>query len=167
MARREEQVRLTEADRTSQLQAAFLNMLVPQDPAEDIRRPKRQKHKGGMKEETVSHDHPCEQNVNRLCHLMARILIHEDSIQSIHTQDSFLLYFNKGNQGIVPTLLQAGKDWKEESAPTKPLRACLMQTVMEQMMMRYTSFCNKLSDESFLKASQDSFLCCRTGCFPT
>ena len=48
---------------------------------------------------------------------------------------------------------KTGKDWREESEPTKPLRASLMQTVMDQMMQRYTSFCNKLTDETFMKAN--------------
>ena len=51
-----------------------------------------------------------DQNLNQLCNLMARILIrHEDSLQSIHSEDSFILYLNRAAQGIVPQLLQTAR----------------------------------------------------------
>ena len=68
--------------------------------------------------EGSSQDPPKDQNLNRLCNLMARIIIrHEDSIQSIHSQDSFMLFFNKGPQGIVPHLLQAAQNWRVKCSP--------------------------------------------------
>ena len=41
-----------------------------------------------------------------------------------------------------------------------------MQTAMDQMMQRYTSFCNKLTDETFMKASQESHLILPQGTMP-
>lgn len=120
-----------------------------------------------MKAEMRSPDPHRDQNLNQLCNMMARILIrHEDSIQSIHSRDSFILFLNRGQQGIVQQLLQAGKDWKEESEPQKPLRACLMQTVMDQMTQRFSNFCTKLTDEAFTQASLDSNLLLPQGSMP-
>ena len=100
MARREEQVRLTEADRTSQLQAAFLSSTSTETPEASRR------NEAG---DEVPDPHR-DQNLNQLCNLMARILIrHEDSLQSIHSEDSFILYLNRAAQGIVPQLLQTAR----------------------------------------------------------
>lgn len=77
-----------------------------------------------------------------------------------------MLFLNRGSQGIVHHLLQAGKGWKEETEPQRPLRACLMMTVMDQMMQRFASFCSKLTEETFLQASQDSNLILPTGTMP-
>ena len=78
-----------------------------------------------MKPEMRSPDPHRDQNLNQLCNLKARNLIrHEDSLQSIHSQDSFILYLNRGAQGIVPQLLQdgqglAGGERTNETSPSK------------------------------------------------
>lgn len=174
-----------EGDRLSQVGLAFLNMLAsPEELEQDLPQEKRQKREVALQSQPRrKHQRPSSPHssstsstrseesgqVMKLCRLMGQLLIrHEDSLNSVSMQDSFVLFFQQGNSGVLPLLLRTAKQWHDLPADQAmiPLRSYLIQAVINELTNRFQKLKLQLSDDSTKQAAIKSLTILEDSSFP-
>ncbi|CAK9016860.1 LINE-1 reverse transcriptase-like [Durusdinium trenchii] len=183
--RMDEVMAVQEGDRLSQVGLAFLNMLAsPEELEQDLPQEKRQKREVALQSQPRrKHQRPSSPHssstsstrseesgqVMKLCRLMGQLLIrHEDSLNSVSMQDSFVLFFQQGNSGVLPLLLRTAKQWHDPPADQAmiPLRSYLIQAVINELTNRFQKLKLQLSDDSTKQAAIKSLTILEDSSFP-
>ncbi|CAK8997111.1 unnamed protein product, partial [Durusdinium trenchii] len=107
--------------------------------------------------------------VTKLCRLMGQLLIrHEDSLNSVSMQDSFVMFFQRGNSGAVPLLLRAANQWRDlpPDQTQMPLRSYLLQAILNELVSRFQNFYHQLEDPGTKAAAVKSLTVLEDLSFP-
>ena len=97
--------------------------------------------------------------LNKLCRLMGQLLIrHEDQMNSVCMQDSFVIFFQRGNAGVLPLLMRSAGQWRNlpQDQVMMPLRSFLIQAVVAELVTRFQKLKTQLQDDSTKKAAIQS-----------
>ncbi|CAK9005416.1 unnamed protein product [Durusdinium trenchii] len=107
--------------------------------------------------------------VTKLCRLMGQLLIrHEDSLNSVSMQDSFVMFFQRGNSGAVPLLLRAANQWRDlpPDQTQMPLRSYLLQAILNELVSRFQKLHHQLEDPGTKAAAVKSLTILEDLSFP-
>ncbi|CAK9115224.1 unnamed protein product, partial [Durusdinium trenchii] len=178
----------TDGDRLSQVGQAFLNMLVSQEEMDlhphekrarrddaprsmQRRRQTRQSSppRSEMTRSTSSTRDEEPLQVTKLCRLMGQLLVrHEDSLNSVSTQDSYVMFFQRGNSGVVPLLLRAANQWRDLPLDQiqMPLRSYLIQAILTELVIRFQKLKTQLEDPGTKAAAVKSLTILEDLSFP-
>lgn len=179
---------VTEGDRLSQMGQVFLNMLVSQEemaqPPQEKRarmedaprsqqRRRQARRPSPMRSETTRSTSSTRDEdpmpVTKLCRLMGQLLIrHEDSLNSVSMQDSFVMFFQRGNSGAVPLLLRAANQWRDlpPDQTQMPLRSYLLQAILNELVSRFQKLHHQLEDPGTKAAAVKSLTVLEDLSFP-
>ena len=70
--------------------------------------------------------------------LLTLVMRHEDTLRCLNLDSEFVVYFNSGQGGIVPELMKASQEWKNNKERQEPLRHCLACKMISLLHARFT-----------------------------
>ena len=101
--------------------------------------------------------------------MMSTLLLrHEDALTSVAMQDQFVIFFTRGDRGVVPLLLRSARQWKDLSPEQAqcPLRVYLIQAIVAELHQRFCKFKAQLENQKIRTHAIQTRLITEDNAFP-
>ncbi|CAK9040860.1 unnamed protein product, partial [Durusdinium trenchii] len=88
--------------------------------------------------------------MTKLRRLMGQLLVrHEDALNSVSMQDSYVIFFQTKNSGDIPLLIRSASQWRDlpDDQAQTPLRCYLIQAIVSELIARFQKLKLQLEDE--------------------